>query len=166
MRRDGSVDALVLRGDMDAVVGAGRLFSVLASVRAQWANRPLLAYDEFSVGNLTIGRGYDPGSNSGDRAIGLRSELRMKPPVLQRLTPQLFAFTDAVLLTNLDSGATEVNRRLRSVGGGLRLVFANRLAAEVSYARPLDKALLINGSRPPDRLLMSLIVQVRGRTQR
>ncbi|MGJ3627096.1 ShlB/FhaC/HecB family hemolysin secretion/activation protein [Sphingomonas sp. MMS24-JH45] len=156
----------MLRADMDAVVGSGAILSVLASARAQWADRPLLAYDEFSIGNLTIGRGYDPGSNSGDRAVGLRLEVRFNPPASRTVTPQVFAFTDAAYLTNLDIGASERDRRLRSVGAGVRLLVSNRIAAEASYARPLDRALLINGSPPPDRLLVSLIVQARGRTQR
>jgi hemolysin activation/secretion protein len=164
-RIEGDARATVVRGDLDVVVGVGSALSVLGSARAQWASRPLLAYDEFSIGNLTIGRGYDPGSNSGDRALGLRSEVRFDPPLLHRQTPQLFAFTDAVALTNLDSNSIEVGRHLRSVGGGLRLLFANVLAAELSYAHPLDRALLINRAPPPDRLLFSLIVQARARAR-
>src|SRR5207248_10405579 len=43
----------------------------------QWADRPLLGYEQQGIGNLTIGRGYDPSAASGDEivALGLRADL-------------------------------------------------------------------------------------------
>lgn len=165
-RIEGDARALVIRADADAVLGVGQYLSVAGLARVQWANHPLLNYEEFSIGNLTVGRGYDPGSNSGDRAVGLRGELRVTPPILRAVRPELYGSYDFVMLTNLDSASTEVDRHLRSVGAGVRLIFANQIAAEISYAHPLDRALLIDKAAPRDRVLVSLVAQLRGGARR
>ena len=41
----------------------------------------------------------------------------------------------------------------------------NRLVAEATYAHPIDRALTIDKGPPPDRFLLSLIVQFRGKTR-
>ncbi|WP_174280507.1 ShlB/FhaC/HecB family hemolysin secretion/activation protein, partial [Sphingomonas bacterium] len=156
-RPDGDSRATVLRADLDVTIGLDRIFSLTASARGQYASDPLLNYEEFSLGNLTVGRGYDPGSNSGDRAIGLRIEPAARLPLRRsNLDAQLFGFYDAVALTNLDRGQLEVDRHLRSYGGGARLTLFNRLLFEAIYAHPLDRALTIDKAPPPDRVLVSL----------
>ena len=161
-RIEGDSRATVVRGDLDAVAGLGRILSLAASARVQWANRPLLNYEEFSLGNLTIGRGYDPGSNSGDRAIAVRIEPRVALPISRRVATELFGFYDFVALTNLDTNSTEIDRHLQSYGGGLRVTLPNQLVLEGIYAHPLDRALTIDQRLPPDRLLLSLIIRFRG----
>jgi len=164
-RIEGNSRAVVVRGDFDWQVGLGRIFSIAGQARGQWTNKPLLNYEEFSLGNLTIGRGYDPGSNSGDKAVGLRGEVRAVLPVSNRVATELFGFTDVVWLTNLDRGSTEIDRRIRSWGGGVRLTFPNRLLLEATYARPRDRALLIDAAPPTDRFLLSLTAQFRAKAR-
>ena len=53
------------------------------SPRVQYSGRALLSYEEFSGGNYTIGRGYDPGAIIGDSGVGFQAEVR-----LGRITPQ------------------------------------------------------------------------------
>ena len=161
-RIDGNSQAWVVRGDLDFVAGFGPIFSFAGSVRAQWANDPLLNYEEFSLGNLTIGRGYDPGANSGDRAIGVRGEVRADIPVTHIVGTQVFGFYDAVALEHLGANPIEDNRHFRSYGGGLRLTLPNQVVLEAMYAHPLDRALAIDKGPPPDRVLLSLIFQFRG----
>ena len=165
-RVDGNSRATVVRVDADASVALGRIFSLSGSMRGQWANDPLLNFEEFSLGNLTIGRGYDPGANSGDRAIGLRGELGVQLPLqTPNFSAQLFGFYDTVWLTNLDRNATEVDRNLRSYGGGLRMQIASQVQLEVIYAKPRDRARTIAASPPPDRLLVSLTAKVDARAR-
>ena len=38
--------------------------------------KPLLSFEEFSAGNYTVGRGYDPGALLGDSGFGTQAELR------------------------------------------------------------------------------------------
>lgn len=161
-RFEGSATAFVVRGQADGRVALGPVFQVAAQVRGQWADRPLLNLDEFSIGNLTVGRGYDPGSNSGDRAIGGDVELRVNAVRNRNYTLQLFGFYDAVHLWNLDQNSTEKSRLLRSVGGGARFQLTRRMQLEVTYAHPLDRVLLTgSNTRPPsDRVLVSLTAQL------
>lgn len=160
-RLDGSAEAWVVRGVMDATLNLGPVFSIAGIGQVQWADRPLLNYEEFALGSLTIGRGYDPGSNSGDRALGGRAELRADLPVVSGLGTQFYGFYDHLYLRNLDRTAIEGPRNFNSVGGGIRLSLPNRLVLDVAYAKPLDRALLLDRQRPTDRVLVSLTMQLR-----
>ena len=156
-RVDGNSRATVVRLDLDASIQLNRIFSVATSVRGQYADVPLLNYEEFSLGNLTIGRGYDPGANSGDRAIGVRVEAAAQLPIRSAtFAAQLFGFHDKVWLTNLDRDFLEKDRSLASYGGGLRLQIANQVQLEAMYAKPRDRALSIDDGPPPGRFLISL----------
>lgn len=159
-RADGRSDATVLRADVELYAEFGPFLAYSGRAIGQYADQPLLNYEEFSVGNLTVGRGYDPGANSGDRALGFRSEVIARLPAVATLSAQLFGFTDIVFLDNNDVDAIETDRRLRSMGGGLRLILPTRALLEVSYAHPLDRALRLDERPPPDRVLVSLTTQL------
>lgn len=159
-RFDGVADATVVRGGLDGFVSLGKLFSINASVQGQWASDPLLSFEEYSVGNLTIGRGYDPGVTAGDKAIAARIEPRLTVPLKSRVGAQAFGFYDIVHIWNLDPFTTENDRSLRSFGGGLRAWLPGLLSLEASYAHPLDPELIFPGApRASDRVLLSLTVQ-------
>ncbi len=151
---------LILRGQTSATLNLGPMFSLSGSARGQWTNKSLLNYDEFSVGNLTIGRGYDPGANSGDRALGASIEPAVKIINRPKLGLEAFGFYDSVRLWNLAPAGTEADRTLRSWGGGVRFILPQRLLLEVAYAKPLDRALSIDIAKPKGRLLVSLTAQL------
>ncbi len=159
-RFEGSATPTILRGAIDTKIGLGPIFDLAGSIRGQWSNRALLNFDEFAVGNLTIGRGYDPGSNSGDRAIGGSIELRAKVLRSSKARIELFGFYDAARIWNIDTNSTENNRVLRSYGGGARLTLPGTALLEVTYARPHDKALSFDKAPPPARVLVSLTMQL------
>ena len=158
----GSATPFVLRGHLSGDIGFGPIFELASSVQGQWADREVLNYDEFAIGNLTVGRGYDPGANTADRAFASSSELRANVPLGQRLRGQVYGFYDWVHLWNLDPFSTERSRTLRSVGGGGRLTLVNGLKLDITYAHPLDPPLLTgtNIRRSPDRLMFSLTAQL------
>ncbi len=173
-RFEGDPEAFVVRGDVqtelrarigkaDPKVGKPVWAATLATeFRGQWANHPLLSFEEQAVGNLSIGRGYDPGATSGDRAAGVIVEARLgKPQPLSRrdTSYEVFGFYDAVRIWNLDTGSTETNRTLASVGGGIRLAWGDHARLDVTYAHPLDKALSTDSRRSPDRVLFSLVIR-------
>jgi hemolysin activation/secretion protein len=160
-RVDGEADAFVARANLQATVGIGRFFNLVGEMQGQWANAPLLNYEEFSLGNLTIGRGYDPGANSGDRAVGLRGEAQVNLPISSKVNTQLFGFYDYVKIVNLDPGSIEADRQFRSIGGGLRLALPGKVLFEIAYAHPIDKALTIDKAPPPNRVLVSLSFRFR-----
>ena len=160
-RFDGNSRAFVVRASGQGIVGLGKFINLLGEVQAQWTDDALLNYEEFSLGNLTIGRGYDPGSNSGDRAIGLRGEAQFNLPLTSAVSTQIFGFYDYVALDNLDTGSLERNRTFRSFGGGIRVALPGKILLEVAYAHPLDKALTLDAGPPPDRVLVSLSFRFR-----
>ena len=167
-RFEGDPQAFELRGNVAVELrqrfGPDSPYAVTAAVdaRGQYSNHPLLAFEELSVGNLTTGRGYDPGATSGDRLVGGTFELRAgKPQALSRrdFSYEAVAFYDAVRLWNLDTGSTENNRQLRSVGGGARVSWGDHARLEVIYAHPMDRAQSFDMNRAPDRVLFSLVVR-------
>lgn len=156
-RAEGKATATVVQGDVDAMFALDSWVSFAGSVRAQWASAPLLNFDEFSIGNLSIGKGYDPGANSGDRAVGTHGEVRINVIKRPKARVQLFGFYDSVWLWNLDANTTEKYRNLRSYGGGFRFALNGWAMLEATYARPQDQALLLPGTRrATDRFLVSL----------
>jgi hemolysin activation/secretion protein len=160
-----NAQAFVIRGVVDTVIGLGPIFSLAGEAQGQWTKSPLLNYEELSIGNLTIGRGYDPGANNGDRFIGGHGEVRANLPIRSRLVPQVFGFYDIAYLENLGPQAIERSRTFHSFGGGARLRLFDHYALEVSYAHPQDKNLLLDKERPHNRVLVSLTASLRGRAR-
>ncbi len=174
-RQDGDPKATVVRGTLDAGFFVIPQFSLNGSVFGQWSNNALLNLEEFSIGSLTYGRGYDPGANSADRVYAYRVEPRLhfgltkagvradgspRMGLLDGLRLELMGFYEGARIYNLDLGTKENNRLLRSVGGGFRLLKPGRFALDVTYARPLDRALSDDKERPSDRVLVSFTMQL------
>jgi hemolysin activation/secretion protein len=155
-RFDGDPQATVIRAAADADLTLGPIFSLAGAMRGQWTDSSLLNLDEFAIGNLSIGRGYSPGANAGDRAIGLRGEARARLPLNLPVAVRLLGFYDAVWLGNLDANTTEDKRFLNSWGGGVEVLLPGRASLSILYAKPLKAALSFDDKPPPDRLLISL----------
>ncbi len=152
----GYADATVMRAAADVTWFPVRGFDIRGRVEGQITNRPLLNFDEFAIGNLSIGRGYDPGANSGDRAIGGVAEATATLFDKAQHRLKLFGFFDIVQLENLDRGTPDPRRTLKSVGGGLRYNFGRKINAEVIFAEPLDRPLFFDNEDPPSRILFSI----------
>lgn len=152
---EGDPTALVLRGGLSAR-RQQRNLALLARVEGQYSASPLLGFEEFAVGNFTIGRGYDPATTLGDSAIGAR----LQPSAFVRAGSSViepYLFLDVVRIWNEDTFSTEDGRTLASAGLGARLYVANRFVIDAAWAKPFDKAVNIAGAeRAPDRLLVSL----------
>lgn len=157
-RFGGQPDAAVIRAEW--AVG-GRLFGpIVATASGSWqySSLPLLSYEEFSAGNLSIGRGYDPSAASGDRALGGSFELTTTPvSVGKRLAFRPYGFVDGVRLTNIGPGAGET--RLRSAGLGVRAQFAPWISIDAAWAHPFDR-LAPTAPKPSDRFLISLSASI------
>ena len=152
----GRGDSFIATGGLQLSATLGPVLGVRARGEAQWTDDPLLNYDEYSLGNLSIGRGYDPGANSGDRAYGGAFEVNAR--VLQGARPsvQLFGFYDVVQIENLDFATLNPKRTLASYGGGLRMAINDNVSAEITYAKPLDRAIFSDNEKPSDRVLFSV----------
>ncbi len=161
-RIEGKPDAFLVRANAQAEWRPHKLFTLSVAPRAQWSNDPLLAYEEFSAGNFTVGRGFDPGTIIGDSGIGVATELRygsMVPANRKSVSLQPFVFFDAAWVWNRDSAFNGLNpQKLYSTGGGIRLAYAGLGRLDVTVAAPLNRAGFLT-KKPDPRILISLTTQ-------
>jgi hemolysin activation/secretion protein len=130
--------------------------------RGQYAWKPLLSFEEFSAGNYTVGRGYDPGALLGDRGWGTQAEIRVgsrTPEAANKAAVEGYAFWDHARVSNLDKLVVLAgSKHLDSVGGGARVTF-DRFTLDAGLAVPLTRVGL--PSRKPDtRFLISLTTRL------
>ncbi len=165
-RFDGNGRATVVRGTVDGSWSVVRGVWLNASAFGQWSSSALLNLEEFSIGNLTYGRGFDPGANGADKVAAFRIEPRAR---ITRYGPgadpkniqlEVSAFYDSVRIWNKDTGTIETRRTLDSVGGGLRAIVAGRVIFDLTYAKPLKRALSTDRAIPTDRLLFSITTKL------
>ncbi|WP_129794517.1 ShlB/FhaC/HecB family hemolysin secretion/activation protein [Sphingosinicella sp. CPCC 101087] len=134
--------------------------TIAVEARAQYSARPLLAFEEFSAGNFTIGRGYDPGAILGDSGIGSSIELRLgrlAPMTRNDLAVQPYVFVDVARVWNEDPGVA--GDRLASAGGGLRALWGDRVQADMTVAIPLERVGL-QADRGDVRFLFTLTTKL------
>ncbi len=139
-RPEGRPTAMVFRSNFYGEVRPVRNLTVSGNVRGQASSKPLMSFEEFSVGNYTIGRGYDPGTLVGDSGIGTQVEVRFGsriPRAADRPAFEAYAFWDYAKVGNRDKlTVLDQSNHLHSVGGGARIGFS-RFALDAAVAFPL-----------------------------
>lgn len=160
-RAEGDPQALVLRGGGDVETRISRRWTVYARFDGQWTDGPLLAPDEYSIGNLTIGRGYEPGSAFGDQAAAVSLESRWGPFGLANgaILASPFVFYDAVAYWNDDTFGVD-KRTVSSAGIGLRFEAPGKGRLDVLWARPFDPPLGLGEKTPASSVLVNLTVSL------
>lgn len=161
-RIEGKPDAFLVRANALAEWRPAKLFTLSAAPRAQWANDPLLAYEEFSGGNFTVGRGFDPGTVIGDSGVAVALEARygsFVPANTNAFAFQPFVFFDAAWVWNKDTAFDGLDpQKLYSAGGGVRVAYGNLGRLDVTLAVPLNRGGFLT-EKPDPRLLVSLTTQ-------
>jgi hemolysin activation/secretion protein len=158
-RVGGDPQALVLHFGLEGETPSRFLVQLAVRIDGQRSADPLTAPDEYSVGNLTVGRGYQPGEILGDSALGGSFEFRFGPvPIQSHLTAQPFAFVDAVRLWNNNDTALFRQGLFSSVGGGVRFQIAGKFNLELTYAVPQDNLPTPGLPRPSSMVLVNLTV--------
>ena len=160
-RLEGDPTATVLRGAFYSEYRPDPRFTIAAAGRGQYSGNPLFSFDEYSAGNYTVGRGYDPGAILGDSGIGFQAELRygtLFPRDPEAFTVEPFVFVDQAWVWNQDLILAVGDEELTSVGGGLRAAWGDRLRLELMLAAPLDRT-TFQPDRDP-RLLVSLTTRL------
>jgi hemolysin activation/secretion protein len=160
-RPAGRPGATVLRGLVNSEFRPLSLLTLAFNLRAQYAWKPLLSFEEFAAGNYTVGRGYDPGTLLGDRGIGTQLELRYGsrvPTSAKRAAIEGYTFWDHAEIRNLDAALSGPSTHLDSVGGGARINF-DRFALDAGLAVPLSRAGPFD-KKPGPRLLISLTTRL------
>jgi hemolysin activation/secretion protein len=133
------------------------------SPRLQYSPSVLLSYEQFSAGNYTIGRGFDPGTLIGDSGVGIRAEATygsLIPSSRRGFAFQGYGFIDAAWVWNHDPlPGTSDPQRLQSAGGGVRVAFGDRFLFDAGVAVPFAAAGL-QTVRGDTRVLVSLTTRL------
>lgn len=132
--------------------------NLLMAARGQWADGPLLSSEEFGVGGIGIGRGYDPSEVVGDHGLAGKLELQWNQPYeVQYLEDyQLFGFYDVGRVWN-DNATTSSEQAdsIASAGVGARVDFMNDFKGGIALAFPLTRIVETRGTHQP-RLYVNL----------
>jgi hemolysin activation/secretion protein len=160
---EGDAKATLLRFEGASEFRPAPAIGLFLGVRAQTTDKPLLSFEEYSAGNYTIGRGYDPATLLGDRGIGVQAELRygrLLPSGPRAIAVQPFVFFDAAWVNNEDRIFPAAGRQhLASAGAGLRASLGDRGRLELMLAAPLERAGLQAKRRDP-RLLVTFTTRL------
>jgi hemolysin activation/secretion protein len=142
-RIQGDSQGTLLRFTGQAEFRPNRTLTMALSPRLQYSFDPLLSYEQYSGGNYTIGRGYDPGAIVGDNGAGFTLEGRLGdlvPRSSNAIDVQPYAFLDMAWVRNRKAAnAITEHDRLISAGGGLRIAWGYRARADLLLAAPLHR---------------------------
>lgn len=131
-------------------IGGG--VNLLMAGRGQWANENLLSSEEFGVGGMGYGRGYDPSEIIGDDGIAGKLELQWNDPHPLDMvnTYQLYGFYDAGRVWSRDATAADLQRQtLTSAGVGVRGTVFDATSMDLILAVPLNRDVQTRGNRHP-----------------
>jgi len=161
-RLEGQSDATVLRYTAYGEYRPIPRVTLALGARAQYAWKPLLSFEEFSAGNYTAGRGYDPGALLGDRGFGTQAEIRFgsrNPTGANKAALEAYGFWDHAFVRNLDRLlVVQGSEHLNSIGAGARIGF-DRFALDAAVAIPMTR-IGFDNKRPDTRFLVSLTTRL------
>lgn len=161
-RLEGISTAAVVRGLLYGEYRPVPKLTFALGVRGQYSWKPLLSFEQFSVGNYTVGRGYEPGTLLGDRGWGTQAEIRFGstvPKSLGKAALEGYIFWDHARVSNLSRlFVIDEPNDLNSVGGGARVTF-DRFALDAALAVSLSRT-GIPARKPDPRFLISLTTRL------
>lgn len=138
-RLDGEPTSSIVRANGNLELALSPMFAIAFKPRAQYSfGGGVFGFEEFSAGNFSVGRGYDPGTIIGDSGFAMTTELRTSTlSVNDKLAAQPYAFFD---LAKIYNDAPDLDDDLYSVGVGTRVLFAGRYSLDGIVALPLKRA--------------------------
>lgn len=141
-RADGDPTFTTVQLDVSRLQSLTDNFSLFGAVSAQYALDPLLADEEFTLGGVQFGRGYDPSELTGDHGVGATVELQYtpsgwRPPFIEAY--QLYAFYDVGAVWD-ESEDGQDRQSLASAGFGVRTQINDYFYLDLEAARPLTRA--------------------------
>ncbi len=150
-RRDGDPYATLIRGTFAVKQALWADWKVSVKLQGQYADQALLVPEQFSIGNLSIVRGYDPSALLGDRVVATAAEVHTPVARLPwRTRASLFGFADGAQLTTLNTPSPDHWAASRGVGASFE--FTNGVVAEMTFV----DARRVAGVRANDQVLFSL----------
>lgn len=132
--------------------------NLFVATHGQWSDDPLLSSEEFGVGGVVYGRGYDPSEIVGDDGIAGKLELQWENPLTWSLVDsyQLYGFYDIGKVWNQDATTSSLKKQsLASTGFGIRTDFPGDAHADFMVAFPLTRDVETTGDQDA-RVFVSL----------
>ena len=142
-RNDGRGDFSTLKASVERLLEINDDLSLFLRASGQISANPLLASEEFAIGGLTFGRGFDPSEFTGDDGFGLSAEFRYGQTIELMdflLDAEFYAFADYGLISNKGQGQPGTED-IASAGGGVRLFLPDQYVLGIEAAYPLDQPL-------------------------
>ncbi len=160
----GHPEATVFRASGDLDVHPLRWLDLSLAPRVQVASAPVLGFEQFSLGNYTVGRGFAPGAIVGDNGAAFAVEVR--GPALRfsadsHLTLQPYGFSDNGWAWRHHAALVGVHnpQELHSLGAGVRGYFAGGAQLDVAAAIPVS-TLPGDINRPAPLFLATLTARI------
>jgi len=155
-RRDASPYFALINGALTHYENFSENWSIRLASGGQLASGPLLASQQYALGGLSFGRGFDAGWISGDDAIAGSTELRYDQSLSLKFLKgyQLFTFVEGGAARTRLPG-DDLDQSFASVGAGVRLFLTEDLQFSIGVAKPV----MVNSPFEPKkdaRLLFSL----------
>ncbi|NNG05765.1 MAG: ShlB/FhaC/HecB family hemolysin secretion/activation protein [Inquilinus sp.] len=141
-RVDGNADFVSLNAEAARLQRLTSNLNLLVSLGGQYGFGELLSSEEFEVGGLSFGRGYDPSELTGDSGAGSTVELQFnnRPGLSWLDSYQVYAFWDFGVVWNYDPLADKQDT-LSSAGLGIRSNLTDWLSLDLEVAQPLTREL-------------------------
>ena len=115
--------------------------NIFVAARGQLANNAQLSSEEFGVGGINFGRGFDPSEIVGDDGFATKVEVQLNDPYPFETIEgyQLFGFYDFGKVYNDDATISDDDESLASTGFGVRTDFTPATEGELLVAIPLTR---------------------------
>ncbi len=126
--------------------------NILLAGEGQLAAAPLLSSEEFGIGGMNIGRGYDASEIVGEDGIAGKAELQWNNPYALNYVAdyQIFGFYDVGTVWNKDATTSAAKREsIASTGLGVRAEISDKTTAGVAVAFPLTRHVDARNDRDP-----------------
>lgn len=154
--RDASPYFALINGALTHYENFNENWSIRFAAGGQLASGPLLTSQQYALGGLWFGRGFDAGWISGDDAIAGSAELRYDQSLSLKFLKgyQLFTFVEGGAARTRLPG-DDLDQSFASVGAGVRLFLTDDLQFSIGVAKPV----MVNSpfeSKKDARLLFSL----------
>lgn len=125
--------------------------NLLMAARGQLANHALLSSEEFGVGGINFGRGYDPSEIIGEDGVATKFEVQWTQPVSWTVPEdyEVYGFYDFGKVWNDDATGSDDDESLASAGVGMRADFVNDIKGGVAVAFPLTRDVEVYDEKQP-----------------
>ena len=157
-RAAGEVDYTKIEAEYQRLQKIRPGLNMLLGAKGQYTSDPLLSSEEFGVGGVSYGRGYDSSEIIGDQGFAGKLELQWNEPYEWNMIEdyQLYSFFDIGRTFNEDAIANnQITDTLSSAGLGVRTDFTEDTKGSLTVAFPLNRDVQAENDRNP-RVYFSL----------